>query len=160
MPQIPDFPQYPVKLRCLAQKILPGQMKMGARWGPGVQNLGPRLRWKECLEGQWYAWNGTKNLDNAETAEAPPNLALVSYWELRKTLDGQPGPARLACINGQDKMPGRDDDVQLQAFFTPTILQSLPEMLLHRITWKIDGEHLLLNRSVPTMYRSRVTKEI
>ena len=54
-------------------------MKKGARWGPGVQNLGPRLRWKECLEGQWYAWNGTKNLDNAETAEAPPNLALVSY---------------------------------------------------------------------------------
>ena len=26
------------------------------------------MRFVECLEGQWYAWNGTKNLDNAETA--------------------------------------------------------------------------------------------
>ncbi len=98
----------------VANPFLPWKEKSG----PPGSTKGLKLRWRlrcvECLEGQWYAWNGTKNLENARRVSCREFSFLLHY-----TLPGLAETARSAQSPGH-----RSSERQVENFIrdAPTLL--------------------------------------
>ena len=73
------------QLYSLSQRLRINVLPWNEKGGPPGSHFGSIFArgcvGQECLKGQWYAWNGTKNLDNATAAaDCPAGLDQLCNW--------------------------------------------------------------------------------
>ena len=120
------------QLYSLSQRLRINVLPWNEKGGPPGSHFGSIFArgcvGQECLKGQWYAWNGTKNLDNATAAaDCPAGLdqlcslpaccpawpiqpCFFSRWTGRaaRTAKSRAGPAEAAGVPGAARRKGAE----------------------------------------------------
>ena len=96
----------------LSQKLRINVLPWNERGGPPGSHFGSIFArgcvGQECLKGQWYAWNGTKNLDNAPAAaDCPASWAWSAMCRLPAAQLGPFSPVLFSRAGGLVGPPGQ-----------------------------------------------------